>query len=184
MTLQDLIREIVGQLETAGIPYMVTGSVASSYHGEPRATRDLDVVIEPDSRSLVALVQRMAAGGKYVDLDAAMEALRTRTQFNAIDPATGWKVDFVIRKDRPFSREEFARRMRVDLLGSQAWLARPEDLIIAKLEWGVAAASDRQLEDVVALLRVGRGSLDLDYVARWVGALDLGAAWGRLSDQA
>ena len=125
MTLQDLIREVVGQLEAAGIPYMVTGSVASSYHGEPRATRDLDVVIDPDPPSLVDLVQRLARGGKYVDLGAATEALRARTQFNVIDPATGWKVDFVIRRDRPFSRAEFARRMRGDLLGSQAWRQAP-----------------------------------------------------------
>ena len=62
--------------------------------------------------------------------------------------------------------------------------ASPEDLIVAKLEWGVASASNRQLDDVAALLRVGRGTLDLGHVTRWVEALGLQAAWNQVRDQA
>jgi hypothetical protein len=46
MTLGALLAAIGERLAAAGIPYMVTGSVASSFHGEPRATRDIDIVIE------------------------------------------------------------------------------------------------------------------------------------------
>ena len=67
MTFADLIRTVLAHLETAAIPYMVTGSVASSYYGEPRATRDLDVVIEPDQRSLEDLLDRLTDDGFYVD---------------------------------------------------------------------------------------------------------------------
>ena len=82
---------------------MVTGSLASSYHGEPRATLDLDVVIDPTAAALERLVDGLEAAGYYVDRDAASHALRARGQFNAIGTRNASKVDFIFRRDRPFS---------------------------------------------------------------------------------
>jgi len=158
---------------------MITGSVASSYHGEPRATRDLDIVIDPDPDALSRLIAGLVADGWYVDAETALRALSDRTQFNAIDTSTGWKVDLLVRRDRTFSREEFGRRTRATLLGASAWIASPEDTIIAKLEWAVTSGSDRQLADAAAMLDIGRDSLDLAYVDRWVADLGLQTAWSR-----
>lgn len=179
MNLAALLAATIAQLEGAGVPYMITGSVASSYHGEPRATRDLDIVIDPDPAGISRLVDELGAAGLYVDTDAARRAFDDRTQFNAIDGTTGWKVDFLIRKDRPFSREEFGRRAHANLLGTAAWIASPEDTIVAKLEWAVASGSDRQLSDVAAMLDIGGESLDLAYIDRWVAGLGLRGAWSR-----
>lgn len=179
MNLAALLANTIAQLERAGVPYMITGSVASSYHGEPRATRDLDIVIDPELGGSTRLVGELEAAGLYVDTDAALHALDDRTQFHAIEATTGWKVDFLVRKDRPFSREEFGRRTRANLLGTPAWIASPEDTIIAKLEWAVLSGSDRQLGDVAAMLDIGMESLDLAYLDRWVAGLGLHAAWSR-----
>ena len=179
MNLATLLAGTIARLERAGVAYMVTGSVASSFHGEPRATRDLDIVIDPDPEALTRLVGELEAAGLYVNADTARRALDDRTLFNAIDGVTGWKVDFLVRRDRPFSREEFVRRTRVDLLGTPAWIASPEDTVIAKLDWAAAGGSDRQLADVASMLEIGRDDLDLDYIERWVSALGLDAAWRR-----
>src|SRR5207244_6593890 len=93
----------------ADITFMVTGSVASSYYGEPRSTRDLDVVIDPTPASLERLIAGLQQAGFYVDPDAARGAVAERSQFNAIGPESS-KVDLIVRKDRSFSREEFRRR--------------------------------------------------------------------------
>lgn len=180
MTLRDLLHLVVGQLEASGARYMITGSVASSYHGEPRATRDLDIVVDADGTPLVALVDSLRGAGFYVDLDAALAALAARGQFNAIDPSTGWKVDFIVRKDRPYSRTELDRRQPADLLGTETYVVSPEDAIISKLEWAAASNSDRQLTDAAALLQVGRDSLDFEYLDRWTQSLGLQKAWARL----
>jgi hypothetical protein len=179
VSLADTLRTTVARLERARVPYMVSGSVASAYHGEPRATRDLDVVIDPDPSSLDGLLAELEAGGWYVDAETARSALAERSFFNAIDPATGWKVDFVVRKDRPFSRQEFDRRILANLLGLQVWIVSPEDMVVAKLEWAARGGSDRQLADVAAILQVSGERLDLGYVERWVTALGLEAAWAR-----
>jgi hypothetical protein len=179
VNLAALLAATIAQLERAGVPYMITGSVASSYHGEPRATPDLDIVIDPGPGGIHRLVGELEAAGLDVDTDAALRALDDRTQFNAIDATTGWKVDFLVRRDRAFSREEFGRRAQANLLGTPAWIASPEDTIIAKLEWALPGGSDRQLGDVAAMLDIGRESLDLAYIDRWVADLGLHGAWSR-----
>ena len=78
----------------------------------------------------------------------------------------------MIRKERSFSREEFGRRASANLLGTPAWIASPEDTIVAKLEWAVASGSDRQLRDVAAMLDIGWESLDFAYFDRWIVASD------------
>ena len=177
MTLAELIGFISSRLGQAGIPYMIVGSIASSYHGEPRATRDLDVVIDPSADALRRFVASVPTEAFYVDGDSALQALRERGQFNVIDQASGWKVDLVIRKDRPFSIEEFSRRQPAELVGVPSFVATAEDIIIAKLEWAKRGESERQLRDVAAMIAVGGDGLDLGYLERWVAALELHAEW-------
>jgi len=161
---------------------MVTGSLASSYHGEPRATRDADIVIDPTPDGLARLVESLIDGDFHVDRDAASEALTRRAQCNAIaNDAT--KVDFIIRKDRAFSIEEFRRRQRANLLGTTGFVATAEDLVIAKLEWAAASDSDRQIRDAAAIVAVAN-ELDEAYVDRWAATLGLTDAWRAICDAA
>ena len=99
--------------------------------------------------------------------------------FNIIEIATGWKLDLVIRKARPFSIEEMRRRTITRILGMDVPTATAEDTIIAKLEWAKLGASDRQLEDVAGILRVRGVDLDFDYIERWVTELGLAEPWQR-----
>lgn len=179
MTFAGLIATVLRRLSAAGIPYMITGSIASSYYGEPRATRDLDVVVDPSSHSLEALLDGLIADGFYVDRDAAREALRRRTQFNAIGP-DALKVDFVIRKDRPFSVQEFERRQPADLLGIAGFVPSIEDLIVAKLEWAAAGPSELQIRDVAGMLAISGDEIDYTYVLTWIKALKLDELWSRV----
>lgn len=113
----------------------------------------------------------------YVSGTAAREALAHRTLFNVVDPASGWKVDLIIRKWRRFSEEEFGRRRRVDFLGVPVDVASLEDTMLSKLEWAKLGESARQLEDVAMLLRLWRDELDAEYIERWVAALKLEPQW-------
>ncbi len=172
---------IVDALERAGVAYMITGSVASSFHGAPRATRDLDVVIEPGPDGVDRLVDALQQGGLSVDLEAARRAVKERRQFNAIDSRSGWKVDFLVRKDRPFSMAEFERREPAELVGTTARIASAEDMIIAKLEWAAASDSERQRQDVAAMVEVAGPMLDRAYIERWIDELGLKDAWARVN---
>lgn len=175
---QEAIGRLVRRLEQLQIPYMVAGSVASSHHGRPRATNDADVVIDPTPQALEQLVAALSEEGYYVDAPAARRALAARRLFNVIDPATAFKIDLVIRKERPFSREEFARRVRHDVAGLSIQVATAEDTVLAKLEWASrAGGSERQMEDVAGILAVSGARLDRAYIEKWAEALGVADLW-------
>jgi hypothetical protein len=173
----DLFTRLTAALTKSGIPYMLTGSFASSFHGVPRASNDFDFVIAPTEQQLLELKNALSDTEYYFDLDNALDALRLRRQFNVIDLATGWKIDFIIRKSRPFSVTEFERRSEVEFEGLQLYIAQPEDVIIAKLEWAKRASSERQIEDVAGILKIQSEDLDYSYIEKWVQELDLQEQW-------
>lgn len=180
MTTQALLSAIADRLEAAGIPYMVVGSVAGSFHGEPRTTVDIDIVIDPSTESLARFVASLPAEDYYVAVEAADEAFARRTSFNVVEHATGWKVDLLLRKDRPFSASEFGRRYPAPLLGRPTPIATAEDMVIAKLEWARDGESERQLRDVAGILAASGETLDMEYVERWIAELGLGEQWQRV----
>jgi hypothetical protein len=183
VTLAELLAEIVRALDAAEVPHMVAGSLASTHHGEPRSTQDIDLVIDPSEATLAAFVAGLDSERFYVG--DALGALERRDQFNVIDLTTGWKVDLVIRKDRAFSRSELDRRQPVVIAGVSTSVATAEDTILAKLEWAKEGGSERQRRDVVAMLTVQRDTLDTDYLYRWADELgvseDLKAAFRETS---
>jgi hypothetical protein len=177
--LQGLLHRVVHLLDASGVPFMIAGSFASAAHGLPRTTQDLDVVVDPPSSgALDALVRSLSPEKYYVDADAARDALRRRSMFNVVDLASGWKVDFIIRKNRTFSRDEFARRMKFVFLDVPVYVASPEDTIVAKLEWSKqCGGSERQRRDVAGILATLGPDLDRAHVERWVLDLDLADEW-------
>ena len=76
MSQGALLARMVRGLNEAGIPHMVVGSLASSFHAEPRTTQDIDIVIDPTPESLKRFVE-------------GAEALDRRTSFNVIEPGYG-----------------------------------------------------------------------------------------------
>ncbi len=185
MSAGQLLSRLVSALDRAGVPHMVAGSFASTFHGVPRTTQDIDVVIDPSRPALDAFLAELPESEYYVDVDTARDALRQHTQFNVIDLATGWKVDFILRKQRPFSEEEFSRRAPAELAGARVFVATAEDTVLAKLEWSVlSGGSERQLRDVQGILQVRGAALDRRYIERWAQALGFGELWREVSDAA
>lgn len=177
MTATEVFRRILGAVESAGIPYMLTGSFASSYHGIPRATQDIDLVIAPERAQLRALARLLPAPEFYMDETTALEAFDSEGQFNVVDLATGWKADLIMRRSRAFSRTEFDRRTAVDLEGMRVAIATAEDVILAKLEWAKLGESARQIEDAAGILRARARELDTGYMERWVEDLGVEREW-------
>jgi hypothetical protein len=177
VSLAGFLSTIIGIMDAAGVPHMLTGSLAAAYYATPRATQDIDLVIDAREGQIERLVDGLMAAGLYVSREAALDAFRSQGQFNAIDPESGWKVDLIVRKDRPFSATEFSRRTSVQLLGIEVALTSVEDLIIAKLEWSQLGDSDLQRRDLFQLLDASLDSMDRTYVENWVERLGLNKSW-------
>lgn len=177
MTVEEVFQRVVGALERAGIPYMLTGSFASSYHGVARATQDIDIVVSPNADQIRAFIKLLPDDDYYADENAALEAQRLQRQFNVVDRRTGWKIDLIIRKSRPFSVREFDRRETADVYGVKLAIATAEDVLLAKLEWAKRGESQRQIEDAAEILKRRASDLDLQYIREWVNQLKISAQW-------
>jgi hypothetical protein len=173
MTDQDaFVRRLTDIFEDIGIDYMISGSIGSSFHVKPRATNDADIVIDPTTDQLARLVE-LLADDYYVSSKAIFDALRLKTMFNIIDIKDGWKADIIIRKDKPFSRKEFERRLKATFLGAELWVLSAEDAILSKLQWAQQAQSQRQFEDALGVAVVQWHKLDIDYLRKWASDLQI-----------
>lgn len=184
MSVAELFEKLRIALEAAGVPYFVTGSFVSSAHGIPRSTNDIDIIIAPTRDQLAALMDQFSDPEYYSDREDAFDALRNRSQFNVIDNATLWKVDFIVSKDTPFDRARFARRRMTEIAGVSVYAATPEDVVIAKLLWSKLGGSERQINDAAGVVRMQGETLDITYVQMWVNALQLTEQWRAARERA
>ena len=176
MTAAEFLRRAVTLIEQAGLDYMITRSFASSYYGESRTTRDLDLVVELTATGIEQLVSLADQREWYVHRAELPHALTHERMANLIDLESGWKIDVVALKARPFSQAEFERRRRVQLLGRDVFIASAEDTILAKLEWSTRGGWQRQIADARAIVRVQADRLDVDHLRSWappLGVTDL-----------
>jgi hypothetical protein len=174
------LARLIEALNRARVPHMLAGSFASSLHGSPRATQDIDLIIDPTFESLERLLAVLGGDGAYLDPEVARDEFRRRGQFNVIDLKTGWKADLIFRKARPFSLSELARRAPSIVLGVQVFAASAEDTVLAKLEWAKLGESERQLRDVRGILDVKGSSLDRGYIEGWLDELGVRELWDRV----
>lgn len=165
----DILREISKRLETAGIAYMLTGSMALNYYAQPRMTRDLDLVVrlsESDVDRLIAIFE----SDFYIDHQTVQRAVATHRMFNVIHYDSVIKVDFIVLRKDPYRQEEFDRRQRVTIGDFQIWIVSLEDLVLSKLFWSRESRSELQLRDVHNLLMV---PFDRDYIERQARRLNI-----------
>lgn len=133
---------------------MVTGSFASAMHGQPRTTRNIVVVIDPDDDAIEVLVTAFPPERFYVG-DAAA-AVRRRDMFNIIDTQSGWKVDLIVRKVRPFSEVEFGRRQSAIVDGVAAPIGDPPAWM-SHTDGSTAVSQPRMVEPTLGQDRQGSG---------------------------
>ncbi len=169
---ESSLQILIEKLNQHGIEYMLSGSYSSSLHGRPRATNDADIIIAPSEEQLIAFVKSLG-DDYYVNPDAARDAFKNSSMFNVIDIRNSFKADFIIRKDRPFSREEFQRRRKSNIMDLDVWVVSPEDVILSKLEWARKSESSQQFQDALGVAVVQYDCLDRDYLYKWAKELQV-----------
>ena len=168
---------VARHLEEQRVPYVVGGSFASSLHGEPRSTNDVDIVADLDAMSARALVASLGSAF-YADSDAAAAAAASGRSFNLIHIESAVKVDVFVAGNDPLDQERLRRRERVTVESAAGetplFVDTPEDVVLRKLEWyrRGGQTSERQWRDVLAVLRV-QGALDRPYLDAWAARLGL-----------
>jgi hypothetical protein len=178
VTQAELLEYAAAVFEELGVVYMIGGSQASIYYGEPRFTQDIDIVADLELQHLPSFVAAYPSSDFYLDEDAVREAIDTQGQFNIIHPQSGLKIDVFVSKDTEYDRLRLARRCRLPLTPRhQAYFARPEDIVLYKLLYFREGESEVHVRDVLGILEVSGATIDMDYISDWVRRLGLGDVW-------
>ncbi|MCK4385438.1 MAG: hypothetical protein KAW52_04160 [candidate division Zixibacteria bacterium] len=177
MSQEEFFATVVQVLNQLNISYMLTGSVASSFYGEPRSTHDIDFVVVIVPADAKRLVESFDKTRYYLSEEAICEAIEHGNPFNLIDSHTGLKADFWPIKSDSYHQTCFSRRKKHRIFGNDTYIASPEDLILTKLEWyKLSGGSEVQFKDALGIYEVQRKNLDLEYIYKWsehLGVKDL-----------
>ncbi len=180
MQPEEIIRHAAAALMACGVPYMVVGSVASIAYGEPRTTRDLNLVVALKPEQIADLAAHFPEPDWFLDQEAAREAVSAGGQFNILYVAGGLKLDLMPHGPSDYDAVEFARRQPVEVLpGLLIDVARPEDVILGKLRYYREGRSTKHLDDIAGILAVSGEQVDRAYVDKWAQRLGLNGEWAR-----
>jgi hypothetical protein len=175
---RDLLIHVARFLESIGAQYFVTGSMGAMVYGEFRMTQDVDIVVDLRYGHVPDLLGRFGEPDYYVSQSAIREAMENCSQFNVIEVATGLKVDFMIPDESAFNASRFARARSVEIApGERVRVSAPEDVILKKLEYFKAGASDKHLRDIASMIKISGETFDREYLERWARELGVEEEW-------
>lgn len=174
----DIIKEVAGMLESNGIAYMFTGSIAANFYTVPRMTRDIDIVIELKDTD-VERVYKLFEKDFFIDRNSISNAIREKGMFNIVHYKSVFKIDFIVRKNDLYRIEEFKRKKQIIFEDAKLYLTAPEDLILSKLYWAKDSMSELQLNDVKNLLGSVK-EINEDYLKRWADYLGISELYSKV----
>lgn len=167
--LKDALYKIVDALEVEEIDYMIVGGFATSYHNRSRTTNDIDIIVQIYPESVDDIIKHFPEWLHVVhDMKALFEA---RGVFNITDWQTGVRFDIMAYKDSDYNWTAFKRRTRETFLDREVYLCAIEDLIIGKLKWYDISKSEKQLSDLMYLMK--SSDIDWNYLKNWIDRLNL-----------
>ncbi len=188
LDITDFLKLMLESLEAAGVEYLIGGAIAEWAWGEPRATQDLDIVINLPVKSVVRFSEELKKRDMLVPADIILDAMvedRADIPLNAIHMYSGLKADLYLMRDGDALRQSaFQRRVLVDYgppIG-KVYVHSAEDLILYKLLYLGLSGQPKHARDIAAILRAKKNQIDFGYIEEWVTQLGLGSVWKELQD--
>lgn len=168
----DVAASVSEALEALGVGHVVVGSLASIAFGEPRLTRDGDIVADLRTHHVLGFT-RALADTFFIDEQAVWNAVRARGHFNILHRASMFKIDLFVDVRSAYQRGTVRRALPIERGGHRLPVATPEDSLLGKLVWYRKGneVSSQQWRDVLGILLVQAGALDDAYLDRWAGEL-------------
>lgn len=170
-----LLKDVSSFLSSHKIPYMITGAWSVIFYGRPRASHDIDFVVElhkEDLSQIVNVFDRLPEEF-LIQVDSILDAVDKKSIFQVLHLPTMLKLDFWILTDEEFDKSRFKRRKAVEILGQLMQISSAEDTIIQKLRWYKMGKIEKHLIDAAFVYRIQQKNLDKRYLGLWVKKLKL-----------
>jgi len=165
----EILSVISSFLSYHRIPYMITGAWSVIFYGRPRASHDIDFVVELYPKDIDRVIKEFEKLPQEfsVQKGAVREGIQNRQVFQMLHLPTYLKLDFWLLTDDPFDQSRFQRRKFVRILGKRMAIASAEDTILQKLRWYKQAKIEKHFVDAAFVYKIQFKQLDLKYVEAW-----------------
>lgn len=184
LSYEDFVRQVIAAVEAAGVTYLIGGAVAAWAWGEPRATLDLDLVVNIPLEAAGQLSKELKKRDMLVPEEIILNNIledRADLPINAIHMHSGYKADlYPLREGDELRASALDRRQKVDLGGpfGEVYLHSPEDLIIYKLWFYSISQQTKHIRDITSIVMTLGDELDFNYIEDWVNKKGLASIWG------
>jgi hypothetical protein len=140
MLQPKLLKKVLAVLEENQIDYMITGSLVSSMQGEPRASHDVDIVINITSSSVPPLIKAFPSSQYYLSEKSIHEAIARKSMFNLLDTTEGDKIDFWMLSGDAYDQSRFTRKTEEMVFGTKMKISKTRryhinEITVGKNEW-------------------------------------------------
>lgn len=165
----ELLKAITAFLETHHIPYMITGAWSAIFYGRPRASHDIDFVVEIHKQDIRQVIEafRKLPNEFLVQADQIKSAVLKKSMFNILHLPSVLKLDFWVLSDDEFNRSRFVRKRKEKILEQYMYIASPEDTILGKLMWYKKGRIEKHLIDAAFVYQIQKANLDKAYLKSW-----------------
>lgn len=169
----ELLKTTSSFLETQSIPYMITGAWSAIFYGRPRASHDIDFVVELHKEDIDKAIKTFEKLSDSFLVEGVSEAVKHKSMFQILHLPTMLKLDFWILTDEEFDKSRFKRRKKVKILDQDMEMTTPEDTILQKLIWYRMGEIEKHLIDAAFVYQIQKKNLDKKYLQFWIKKLKL-----------
>ncbi len=166
---EQLLKEITKLLDKFQIPYMVTGALSVIFYGRPRASHDIDFVIDVKRKDVEKIKKAFATlpSDFVVQQESIEDAILHKFSFNILHLPTMLKLDFFLLKNDEFDKSRFQRKKTVNVFEQKMTFASAEDTILIKLVWYKDTKIEKHLIDAAFVYQIQNKNLDKSYLLKW-----------------
>ena len=170
----------------AGIRYIVTGSIAAIFYGEPRLTHDVDFVVYLNEKDVDHLSKIFPVSEFYVPPPETIIPELPKTKpagFNIIHMDSGFKADMYPTGRDEFNAWAFRRKRAMQFEGETVPLAPPEYVIVRKLEYYREGGSEKHIRDIRSMLAVSGDQIDRSELNEWIQRQGVQEQWQKVQSE-
>jgi len=178
----EILKLISSFLEKYKVHYMITGAWSTIFYGRPRASHDIDFIVELHKKDLARILEvfKKLPVDFSIQLETIEEAIDKQRMFNVLHLPSALKLDFWILTRDQFDRVRFKRRKKVKILGQFMQMSSAEDTIIQKLRWYEMGKIEKHIVDAAFVYQIQKKNLDKKYLDFWIRKLKLGKYFKKL----
>ena len=174
----QIAKKLTEVFDQLGIAYFIGGSFASTIHGLPRATRDVDFIADIKAKHVDSFVAALEPEF-YLDAKTVRAAITHQRSFNVIHLDTMFKADVFVLASTQWAQNQLRRRelkpISAEGVSHAVWTCTAEDIVLQKLLWFEKGGkvSRQQWDDILGVLKVKASTLDFEYLRQWGAELGI-----------